>query len=308
MNQYRDLVNKLEAIQNRVDEGELDRMAAGGMDQLPPGYTRTPQGQIMAPNPAGQAQAAGNAQDQADMQRLSDYTFQQATKNSPKRLSPQQATAQQTRNDAVWEEGDGSNEPTMRPSDQLLVGEKSVEECGMPMSAPKQSDNVTMNVTAQGAGGIRDLMNLLRSMEQSSGDDHHPVLAKIGGMEEDQVDGGFGSATTNPSVAVAPVSAVTPTGNDLASKGGEAPKVNGGGNPMSEALLSRLANMYDEIKNEGYNPNSAAAENRRELESHRRKELEKKAAVGDEKAKKSLERDDDRKANMRAEYDRRMER
>ena len=245
MNQYRDLVNKLEAIQNRVDEGELDRMAAGGMDQLPPGYTRTPQGQIMAPNPAGQAQAAGNAQDQADMQRLSNYTFQQATKNSPKKLSPQQAAAQQNRNDAVWEEGEASNESS---ADELLVGEKSVEECGMPMSAPKQSDNVTMNVTAQGAGGIRDLMNLLRSMEQSSGNDELPVIAKIGGMEEDQVDGGFGSATTNPSVAVAPVSAMTSTGNDLASKGGEAPKVNGGGNPMSEALLSRLESMYTEVK------------------------------------------------------------
>jgi hypothetical protein len=45
------------------------------------------------------------------------------------------------------------------------------------------------------------------------------------------------------------IDAVTPTGNDLASTGGnEFPKVNGGGNPMQEALVSRLAQMYDEIK------------------------------------------------------------
>jgi hypothetical protein len=145
-------------------------------------------------------------------------------------------------------ESEPGNEPTMSPSDQLLVGEKSVEECGMPMSSPKQSDNVTMNVTAQGAGGIRDLMNLLRSMEQSSSDDH-PVLAKIGGMEEDQVDGGFQSATTEPDEQTAGIDAVTSTGNDLASKGGEAPKVNGGGNPfVKEGLLSQLSDLYQEVK------------------------------------------------------------
>jgi hypothetical protein len=59
---------------------------------------------------------------------------------------------------------------------------------------------------------------------------------------------------------------------------------------------------------EGYNPNSVSAEHRRELEAHRRKEAEKRAAAGDEKAKQWLERDDERRANMRAEYDRRMER
>lgn len=249
MNQYRDLVNKLEAIQNRVNEGELDRMAAqGSADQLPPGYTRTPQGQILAPNLAGQAQAAGDAQDQADMQRLSNYTFQQATKNSPKRISNAQAAQQANQLDKVQEEGEGSNEPTMSATDQLLVGEKSVEECGMPMSSPKQSDNVTMNVTAQGAGGIRDLMNLLRSIEQSNSDDH-PVLAKIGGMEEDQVDGGFRSATTEPDEQTAGIDAVTSTGNDLASKGAEAPKVNGGGNPfVKEGLLAELNSLYQEVK------------------------------------------------------------
>jgi hypothetical protein len=64
----------------------------------------------------------------------------------------------------------------------------------------------------------------------------------------------------------------------------------------------------DELLSDAYNPNSVSAQHRRELEAHRRKQAEKKAADGDENAKKWLERDDERKANMRAEYDRRMER
>jgi hypothetical protein len=65
---------------------------------------------------------------------------------------------------------------------------------------------------------------------------------------------------------------------------------------------------FDELLSDAYNPNSVSAQHRRELEAHRRKEAEKKADAGDERAKKWLERDDERKANMRAEYDRRMER
>jgi hypothetical protein len=64
----------------------------------------------------------------------------------------------------------------------------------------------------------------------------------------------------------------------------------------------------DELLSDAYNPNSVSAQHRRELEAHRRKTAEKKAEAGDENAKKWLERDDERKANMRAEYDRRMER
>ena len=73
------------------------------------------------------------------------------------------------------------------------------------------------------------------------------------------------------------------------------------------AMLKR-AEEEGNLKDESYNPNSVSAQHRRELESSRRKEAEKKAEAGDEKAKKWLERDDERKANMRAEYDRRMER
>jgi hypothetical protein len=244
MNQYRDLVNKLEAIQNRVDEGELDRMAAqGSSDQLPPGYTRTPQGQILAPNPAGQAQAAGNAQDQADMQRLSNYTFQQATKNGPKRISNAQSAQQANQLDKVWEEG------------EELLKDGPVEECGnMPMIADHsdQQDSVTMNVSmnGSGAGGIRDLMAILKNIEDSAEADHPDMIVGIDKPEmEEDTDGGFQDATTQPNPKTAGVDAVTRTGSDLASKGAEAPKVNGGGNPfVKEGLLDQLSNLYQEVK------------------------------------------------------------
>jgi hypothetical protein len=125
-----------------------------------------------------------------------------------------------------------------------------VEECGGmpsmgPMSsmAPKQQDNVTMNVSmnGSGAGGIRDLMSILKNIEQGgSGDDEQDVIV---GMEE---------FANSPNEQTAPVDAVTSTGDDLHSKGGEAPKVNGGGNPMqrgvSEGLLDQLNNLYQEVK------------------------------------------------------------
>lgn len=150
---------------------------------------------------------------------------------------------------------------------------ESLEECGdmpmgmMGMSSPQgQQDSVTMNISmnGSGAGGIRDLMSILRDIEGSDNADvhSHDVSKLFGGddvevaFDEEMADGGFGSATTAPATATAGIDAVTATGNDLASKGIEAPKVNGGGNPMHEALTSRLHQMYQEIK-ENTNSNSA---------------------------------------------------
>ena len=135
--------------------------------------------------------------------------------------------------------------------DQILTS-GPMDECGdMPMpgsmahSDPKQQDNVTMNVSmnGSGAGGIRDLMDILRNLEDGPGQ-----------QEPDEIELAFGEtvpgddATTEPSPEVFPMAAAIPTGNDLASKGDEHPKVNGGGNPMQEALVSRLSQLYQEIK------------------------------------------------------------
>ena len=138
------------------------------------------------------------------------------------------------------------------------------EECGdmpvgmMGMSSHQgQQDSVTMNISmnGSGAGGIRDLMSILRNIESSDNTDvhSHDVGQMFGGDDievafGEEMDGGFGSATTEPNTATAGIDAVTATGNDLASKGIEAPKVNGGGNPMHETIKHRLYTLYNEIK------------------------------------------------------------
>lgn len=141
------------------------------------------------------------------------------------------------------------------------------EECGsMPMgisSPPEQQDNVTMNVSmnGSGAGGIRDLMAILKNIENGEHGDsdilvgepseQEPIMGAIvqsmghehgmGEEYENSVDGG-----SEP--AVYGIDAVTQTGDDMHSKGLEKPPVNGGGNPMQEALVSRLSQLYNEIK------------------------------------------------------------
>jgi hypothetical protein len=153
------------------------------------------------------------------------------------------------------------------------VDEELVDECGMDMpsmSSPKQQDNVTMNISmnGSGSGGIRDLMNILRDLEDGPGDSSNNMDDEMGviidkmagdegdhempliGMDEAEA-GGFDQATTAPDEMYADPATVTPTGDDLHSKGAERPKVNGGGNPYAmtmETLTNRLSNLYQEVK------------------------------------------------------------
>ena len=146
----------------------------------------------------------------------------------------------------------------------LLAKMKQIDECGeMPgmMHSPKQPDNVNMNVTmsGNGAGGIKDLMNILKNIESgatSHGDEPHGDDAVIiGGSDIDDVQAELDDSYDNePNPEVAGIDAVTPTGNDMHSKGDEAEKANGGGNPwkqtgVSEALIQQLASHYQSVKN-----------------------------------------------------------
>lgn len=143
--------------------------------------------------------------------------------------------------------------------------DKEVDECGMGMGMPPsgQSDSVSMNVSmnGSGAGGIRDLLDVLKNLDGGSdahGDAHDlgDLISKMDGpempMNKPVVVGDSSPVdeyANEPDEMYAPASAVTPTGNDMHSKGAEFPKVNGGGNPMTmEGLFSRLDNLYQEIK------------------------------------------------------------
>ena len=64
----------------------------------------------------------------------------------------------------------------------------------------------------------------------------------------------------------------------------------------------------DRLKKEAYNPNSVDAEHRRSLEKSQEDSLKKKAADGDESAKKRLQALKDKKERMRNDYNARMER
>lgn len=163
------------------------------------------------------------------------------------------------------------------------VAEDLTTECGMPgmdnmpggmMGAPKQQDSVTMNVSmnGSGAGGIRDLMAILKNIDdvadkgpdidlgepEEFGDkDMDVIVKKQPGMDMMTIDDDY---ENEPDEMYSNQDAVTGTGDDLHSKGVEAPKVNGGGNPMkvktgetfklpSGNLKIKLESLYQEIKN-----------------------------------------------------------
>jgi hypothetical protein len=146
--------------------------------------------------------------------------------------------------------------------------EVSVEECGMDMmppsrmAAPKQSDSVTMNVSmnGSGAGGIRDLLNVLKDIQDGpehdapdSDADNYDIL--IGEPEESYEetvdnDGGFGASTNNPDQITLDINDVINVGTPPNS-GDHRPRQAGLpiGNPhMHEGLVKQLAAHYADVK------------------------------------------------------------
>ena len=139
--------------------------------------------------------------------------------------------------------------------------EMPIEECGMeevrPMPHPAQPDNVDMNVTLHGSGpgGIRDLMSILRDLEGKdsnsnvSVDPHADDLEiMVGDMEEE-----YGNSAPDASgPQTASIQDVTNVGAPI--NGGDPRERQAGlpqGAPMQEALVSKLAQMYQEIKEAG---------------------------------------------------------
>lgn len=135
------------------------------------------------------------------------------------------------------------------------IDEGTIGECGM-MPQPGQSDSVNMNVTMSGSGqgGIRDLLAVLKNIETGSDEPAGNDTVVIGSDDIADVEKDLDDSYDNePNTEVAGIDAVTPTGNDLASKGDEAEKVNGGGNPwkqteVKESLIQQLAKHYEEVK------------------------------------------------------------
>lgn len=158
-----------------------------------------------------------------------------------------------------------------QPVKEEKFEEKPIDECGMgPMSSPSgQQDNVSMsiNMNGSGSGGIRDILDILRNIEHGgdaeAGMPGADELGALIGKMDHPMDGGDDKAVVlgaepidefanEPNEVYAPVDAAYPTGDDLASHGGnEVEKAHGGGNPytnVSEDLVNRLQSMYEEVK------------------------------------------------------------
>jgi hypothetical protein len=189
------------------------------------------------------------------------------------------------------------------------IEESSVAECGdmmpMPMMshAPQQQDSVTMNVSmnGSGAGGIKDLMSILRNIEQSAEHDHaEPMIAQPHGMDGDvdivlgtadedmlsnaDADESYGNSAPGGSDAhTYGIDSVTRKGDDMHSKGDvKRLRVNGGENPLQEALVERLSAMYQEIKEaKGKRTMSRAAKG---IKKYGKKGMKKLADLGREGA------------------------
>ncbi len=138
------------------------------------------------------------------------------------------------------------------------LSEAQVDECGMgpgPMSPPQNDPvSVSVNMNARGADSIRDLLNILKGNMEGGDDAQEGPKGMIIGMDgAKEID--LGEKFENePEEMVAPVADVLPVGDDLASKGDEAEKVNGGGNPWAarefdeSAFKQQLKNLYQEVK------------------------------------------------------------
>jgi hypothetical protein len=151
--------------------------------------------------------------------------------------------------------------------------DNDMEECGMPMpiaigggmGPQHEQDHVSMNVSLNGSGtgGVRDLMSILRDIENSAEHEpqhHEPEEPLMGDMvramshEEDMGEEYENSVHGHDGATQFGIDAVTFAGDDLASKGKGALKHNGGENPMHESLVNRLTQMYQAIKEDDNKP------------------------------------------------------
>jgi hypothetical protein len=90
------------------------------------------------------------------------------------------------------------DENAMPPLAPTKDNEPADTECGMPIAiggpvgAPKQQDNVTMNVSmnGSGSGGIADLMKILRNIENGDNKDpHQHDVSQLFGEPEEPIMG-----------------------------------------------------------------------------------------------------------------------
>lgn len=140
----------------------------------------------------------------------------------------------------------------------------SIEECGeMPTviqggPPPEESLNMNLTINSKGADGIRELIDVLKGIGGDTGSEpahsHRDNDEKLFGNDEAEIVIGdsFGNSKHGDKGShVDDLDAMFPVGNDMFSKGGEAPARAGGGNPWNirhESLVNHLASLYEDVK------------------------------------------------------------
>lgn len=138
----------------------------------------------------------------------------------------------------------------------------SVEECGMMgpssmPSMPKQSDSVNMNVSlnASGSGGIRDLMSILKTIEDGQSVDHDMdhdmdpelIIRKMDGAGEGDRFMGAEEFANEPDEMYSDTN--YEAGGDLNRPKGAYAMAQPGDNPMAvESIRAQLEKRYQAIK------------------------------------------------------------
>lgn len=200
-------------------------------------------------------------------------------------------------------EDDAEEYSNEQPED---LDESIVDECGGmgPPPLPPQQDSVTMNVSMNGSGkgGIRDLIDVLRSLEDTVGgdDDSGEIDIDIdhddeGGSElfpkklsgkdnliDDELEGDVEEWANSPDEVYGSVGDVTRSGNDIHRSKDMFKRSQPGDNPMAvETLRNRLDKLYQTIKESadvdeafgrGYNPDRDAQRDWEADERERRRD------------------------------------
>jgi hypothetical protein len=143
--------------------------------------------------------------------------------------------------------------------------EPSIDECSEEMPAaiiqgghpPDESLNMNLTINSKGADGIRELIDVLKGIGSDTSSEpthsHHDDKKLLGNDEADIVIGdSFGNSKQGDTGShVNNLDSMFPVGDDMFSKGGEAPKQAGGGNPWNirhESLVNHLASLYEDVK------------------------------------------------------------
>jgi hypothetical protein len=149
--------------------------------------------------------------------------------------------------DQKIEEGSDTALDQEKDSDDKSVDEDTVEECG-PMGTPdSQPDNVSMNVSlnGSGAGGIKDLMAVLRSIENGDDDHDMPIQTiKLGDQAENE------AFANEPNAEYQDINYMTKDiAGGLNDQHRQYKKEYPGDNPMAvKKLETKLGQMYEEFK------------------------------------------------------------